>query len=281
MRPRWCWPATGRCRSRACWVTSCPAARWPGARCCASPGVPVPVRPRSASSWRPRSPRWGSGRARRRRRHLRSARRGRRRGGAGALRGGPAGAPRPLGHRGRSPARRREPGAGRGAARGRPGRRPPAGGACPRARVDAGRRRDPRRVRGRVVSPTRCTRRDRRGRTTAPASWRRSPGGPSAPSGGGGPGCRGPSPHRRARPGGLHGRESERPRRTCALWCPDWPVVAARRLEPGVGRHTGRRRGRHGSRARQGGGRRPRPRRAREGVAVGLRAAKPRRGARG
>ena len=24
------------------------------------------------------------------------------------------------------------------------------------------------------------------------------------------------------------------PRRTCALWCPDWPVVAARRLEPAL-----------------------------------------------
>ena len=29
MRRRWCWRATGRCRSRASWVTSSPAARWP------------------------------------------------------------------------------------------------------------------------------------------------------------------------------------------------------------------------------------------------------------
>ncbi|HEU5307737.1 MAG TPA: DNA polymerase Y family protein [Acidimicrobiia bacterium] len=27
----------------------------------------------------------------------------------------------------------------------------------------------------------------------------------------------------------------EQPRRTCALWCPDWPVVAARRLDPALG----------------------------------------------
>ena len=43
------------------------------------------------------------------------------RGRARTVRGGPAGSPRPLGHRGGGPARRREPGAGRGAARAAPG----------------------------------------------------------------------------------------------------------------------------------------------------------------
>ena len=41
----------------------------------------------------------------------------------------------------------------------------------------------------------------------------------------------GSSPDRRARPSRLM-EGSVVQRRTCALWCPDWPVVAARRLDP-------------------------------------------------
>ncbi len=51
----------------------------------------------------------------------------------------------------------------------------------------------------------------------------------------------------------------------CALWCPDWPVVAARRRDPGAGRRAGR-------------GRRPRAARAVGAVGVGRGA---RRGGRG
>ena len=182
------------------------------------------VPPRWPSSSRPRSPRSGSGRPPSTS-TAPSARSRRAEAGVDArtVRGGPAGSPRPLGHRGRGPARRREPRAGRGAARRAvPATRagwwhaPASARRCswcatPAGRWPAGRRAHAAR-RGRCVGRARPTRAfspaarlhvhvEGRGAAARPAVRRARP-------------CRLTASLPCGAPTGL--------------WCPDWPIVAAR-----------------------------------------------------
>ena len=149
---------------------------------------------------------------------LAGARRGR---GARSVRGGPAGSPLPLGHRGRGPARRREPRAGRGAARDRCSGRAPVGGTCPRTRGD------PRGVRaGGSVAGRRRAHAPRREQCVGRSRRCRLPHGAARCT------C---TSRVVARPCVRRSASSPVPSengRVCCLWCPDWPVVAARARAP-------------------------------------------------